>query len=121
MKKSIFLSVLVVIFAVVLIGCKKKDDPAPPPTLSSLKVLTHVSANGGTWSVTGLNYSGTNVPTENLSAVTLTFTVSEGATPDPVSPATFNFNEPGTKTIKVTAADGTSNNYTVTASSGGGK
>jgi len=113
MKKSIFLSVLVVIFAVVLVGCKKKDDG---PALSNEALITAVSTSGFTLTqtATGGTISGTIAKTANLGAVQITFTISANATSNPASPATLDLNSP--KPIVVTAQDGTTTKtYTVSA------
>ena len=112
MKKSFFLSVLVVVFALVVSSCGGSKDPEPEKS-SENKILT-VSGNIGTWQVneSAKEITGVVPKAENLIGVTLTFTVSPHATASPASPATnLDFSANKEVTITVTAQDGTPQAY----------
>jgi len=112
MKKSILFSVLVVVIAVVAISCKK--TPAEPDDQKSKEALiTSVTTQGFT--LTGTNITGVIAKEAPLNSVKLDFTISAKATAVPASGSTFDLTS--TKTIVVTAEDGTTKTtYNVSAS-----
>ena len=104
MKKSIFLSVLVVMFAVVAVGCKK--DPAK----SSEKTMISFTVDGEAWVLSGDKWTG---PATALPKGTTDFTktpvivVSDKADYSPKTAV----NLANEVTFTVTAEDGTTQTY----------
>ena len=107
MKKSFFVSVLVVVFAVFAEGCGGSKDK------SSDNIITGFSTDNVTWAISGNNVTATLCKTASLN-LTLTYTAPKGATVTPASPVTHNFAN-GSLTVTVTAENGKENKYTITA------
>ena len=112
MKKSFFLSILVVVFAVFTVSC---GGGTGEPDKSSAKQITAVTGSIGTWQVneSAKEVTGVVEKAEHLIGVTLTLTLSPLATATPTTNLVFSANK--TVTITVTAEDGTKQAYTAKA------
>jgi hypothetical protein len=96
-------------------GTTKKTYTAKATIAPSTEAeITAFTTDGGTWTIDGTDITGTFPYGTDVSALTTTITVSEGATVEPAS-GVQDFSQ-GAVTYTVTAADGeTKQTYTATA------
>lgn len=116
MKTRCYFSILAFAF---LCSCSDGGDDSPStPELSDLKFIISFTIGNATATVDQASRTVTlDLLTTNLSSLTPTITISDGATVSPASGVAQDFTSPVTYTV--TAEDGSSVTYQVTVSSSG--
>ena len=114
MKKLVIFSVLaVVVLCFATCGNKKEDQKSAECNI--LNFLSNPMPSSGNWTIGENTVDGHFAKKDNLTNVSVNFTISNKATSEPKTGSTLDLAS-GSKTIVVTAEDGkTQKTYTVTA------